>query len=100
MDSILLDLEKLGQHFSECCLWTSRIHITWEFVRNDHPQAPSQTYLLRNSGEGASNELQQAQQVIPMHKMLRTLDLPKTIQPVGSKFQQSGSRALLLISVL
>lgn len=92
MDSILLDLEKLVSTsqsvVSGPTAFTSPGNLLEMTILRPHPR-PTYSETLG----GASNELQQAQQVIPMHKMLRTLDLPKTIQPVGSKFQQSGSRA-------
>ena len=89
MDSVLVDeetdLEKLGQHFSECCLWTSCIHITWEFVRNDHSQAPSQTYWIRNSGCGASNKLHKPIKWFPC--MLNVEDPRPTQNHTDSRIQ-------------
>lgn len=40
----------MGQCFSKCSPWTSRIIMKWMLVRYANPQGPAQTYWNKNSG--------------------------------------------------
>lgn len=43
--------------FAKAGSWNSSISITWMFVRNANSPAPSQTYLIRNSRDGAQQSV-------------------------------------------
>lgn len=48
----------VAQRLCKCGFWTSSIGTIWEPVRNAYSQAPSQTYWVRNSEGGLSQEEQ------------------------------------------